>query len=236
MRITSLDRIDSWVQEWMWEKGVKKIIAISGWSSAEKLEWADPEIVKRYNDSISAYVSAIIDGTLKMLQDYRVAILTWGTKWWVPEDAMMIAKKYDFPTIWVYPARGAKSALSDTIIDCAIEVKSIFWESRWWDESPVFAKLADASVVLWGWAGTLIEVAHALKINEGLIDKWLKPKYIIPVSGLPGMWSLVQLLPWKKDVKKLTFPENDIKTWQQVADFLHKKLNLEDDHKDNDRY
>ncbi len=235
MKITSLDEIDSWVQEWMQREWVGKIIAISGWSSAEKMEWADPDIVKQYNDSIAAYVNAIIEGTLKRLQDYRVAILTWGTEWWVPEDAIRIAKDYGFPTIGVYPARGAKSALSDALINCAIEVKSIFWESRWGDETPVFAKLADASVVLGGGAWTLIEVAHALKINEGLISKWLRPKYIIPVTWLPGMSSLIQLLPAKKDVKKFTFPEHEIKTGQQVADFLERKLNLEDDHKENDR-
>ena len=234
MKITSLDDINSWVREWMDREWIHKIIAISGWSSAEKIEWANPEIVTKLNESIAEYVNAVIEWTLKKLQDYRVAILTGGTKGGVTEDALKIAKKYWLQTIGVYPARGAKNALSEEYIDCAIEVKSIFGESRWGDESPVFTKLADANIVLGGWAGTLIEVAHVLKINEWLIDKWERPKYIIPVSGIPWMGSLIQLLPGKSHVKRATFPENEIKTGQQVADYLEKKLNLDDDHRDND--
>jgi hypothetical protein len=48
------------------------------------------------------------------------------------------------------------------------------------------------------------------------------------------MGSLIQLLPGKSHVKRATFPENEIKTGQQVADYLEKKLNLDDDHRDND--
>lgn len=234
MRITSLDGINAWVKHWMDQTGTRKIIAISWWSSAEKVDWADPEIVARLNDSISAYVRAVIDGTCKRLQDYRVAILTGWTQGWVPEDAIRIAKDYGFLTIGVYPSRGAKRALDDSLIDCAIEVQSVFGESRWWDESPVFAKLADASVVLGWWAGTLIEVAHALKINEWLLDKKERPKYIIPVAGIPGMGQYIQLLPGKAHVKKATFPSYDIRTGQEVAQYLENKLYLEDDHKDND--
>ncbi len=45
MKITSLDDINSGVREWMDQTGVRKIIAISGWSSVEKIEWANGEIV-----------------------------------------------------------------------------------------------------------------------------------------------------------------------------------------------
>lgn len=55
-------------------------------------------------------MNAVIEWTLRKLQDYRVAILTGGTKGGVPEDALKIAKKYGLNTIWVYPARGAKNA------------------------------------------------------------------------------------------------------------------------------
>lgn len=208
MRITGLDDIDSGVRDWMSKNGVHKIIAISWGSSAEKMEWANPEIVARLNESVAEYVNAVIEWTLKKLQDYRIAVLTGGTRDGVPEDAMRLAKKYNFPTIGVYPARGAKYALDDDLIDCAVEVKSVFWESRWGDESPVFAKLADASVVLgWG-AWTLIEFAHALKINEWLLDKGERPKYIVPVSGIPWMSQYIQMLPGKSHVKKATFPEH----------------------------
>ena len=44
---------------------IHKIIAISGWSSAEKIEWANPEIVTKLNESIAEYVNAVIEWTLK---------------------------------------------------------------------------------------------------------------------------------------------------------------------------
>lgn len=68
---------------------------------------------------------------MKKLQDYRIAILTGGTEGGVPEDALRIAKDYGILTIGVYPSRGAKRALGENLIDCAIEVQSVFGESRW---------------------------------------------------------------------------------------------------------
>ena len=65
MKITSLDDINSWVREWMDREWIHKIIAISGWSSAEKIEWANPEIVTKLNESIAEYVNAVIEWTLK---------------------------------------------------------------------------------------------------------------------------------------------------------------------------
>lgn len=235
MKITSLDDINSWVQAFMSEVWANKIISLSGWSSAEKVEWADPEAVRILNESVRNYVNSVLEVTFKRLADYRVVILTWWTEGGVPEDGARLAKKYGFHTIGVYPARWAKRALWDDVIDCAVEVGSVFWESMWWDESPVFAKLADASIVLGGWAGTLVEVSHILKINESLLDKGKRPKFIVPISGIPGIGWYVQTLPWKTHVKRATFPDHEIKTGQQVADYLERILSLEDDHKDNDR-
>ena len=99
MKITSLDSIDAGVTSWKEQNGINKIIAISGGSSAEKIDWADPEIVEKLNKSVSEYVNAVIEGALKKLRDYRIAILTGGTKWGVPEDAIRLAKSYGFPTI-----------------------------------------------------------------------------------------------------------------------------------------
>ena len=68
MKITSLDDINSWVQEWMAKKWVHKIIAFSWWSSADKMEWANPKIVEKLNESIAEYVNAVIEWSIKSSQ------------------------------------------------------------------------------------------------------------------------------------------------------------------------
>lgn len=240
MRITSLDDINSWVRSWMQEKWVHKIIAFSWSSSNEKLPGIPDELAKQVAKANQEYVDAIISGALDHLADYRVAILTGGTWGWVPESATRKAKELWMSTIWVYPeSRSKKDALGDTLLDCAIEVGSVFGKSMFWDESTVFAKLADATVIL-GWnAGTLVEVSHALKLNESLLEvRWngevkLKnenehQKHILPVIWIPGISPIVKLLPGKSYVKDWTFPTKDIRTGKDIFDYLRLKLNLDE--------
>ena len=249
MRITSLDDINSWVQTWMKEKWVHKIIAFSGSSSTENPPWIPDELAIQLAQINQAYVDAIITGTLNKLRDYRIAILTGWTKGGVPESTTRVARGLWLPTIWVYPeSRANKDSLAqEWLLDCSIEVGSVFGKSMFGDESTVFAKLADASIIFWGNAGTLVEVSHALKLNESLleIDKitwkvveknaWEHRKYIIPVDGVPWIWSVVKLLPWKSYVREWTFPDKNIRSAQDIYMFLKDRLSLADIHIDNDK-
>ena len=247
MRITSLDDINMWVQSWMQEKWVHKIIAFSGSSSTENPPWIDIALAENLSKANQQYINATISGTLWLLRDYRIAILTGWTRWGVPESATRKAKELGLSTIWVYPeSRSSKDSLSqEWLLDCAIEVVSVFWKSMFWDESTVFAKLADASVIFWGNAGTLVEVSHALKLNESLLQKdeqtWKVTerypgehrKYIIPVDGIPGISSVVKLLPWKSYVREWTFPEKNIRSSRDIFEYVRHRLHLDEIHKDD---
>lgn len=209
-----------------------KIIAFSGSSTVIKADIQDNELseqIKLYSEWV---LKKIIYEIMRRLRDYKVAILTWWTKRWVPKIATEIAKELGFPTIWVYPTRWEKYSLDDNLLNLQISVPSIYWESERWDESNVFAKIADAIVLLWWWAGTLIEYAHVMKMNEWLINNGKEPKKIAPVTWIQWVWDMLSYIPVNDEVKRKTLPQISLLNWEEVFERLKIHVDLEDNFKD----
>jgi len=205
------------------------IIAFSwGWNWLDDYFDDDNDELK---DKVKSYINLkkenIIEWIIKKLRDYKVAILTWGTKWDVPKIAVEKARKYWLPTIGVLPERWKKYSLWD-LLNLEIIVKPIYQESQFGDESSVFSKLADAIIVLWGWAWTLIEIAHVLKINEARLKYWERIKYIIPISWIPWISERINYIPMSKKIRDSVFPEVEIRTAEQAFEWLRKKVCLDD--------
>lgn len=62
----------------------------------------------------------IVESFMSKLQYNNCAILTGGTEGGLPQLGIEVAKKYDIPTIGVFPKQGAKYALKN-LLDLAIE-------------------------------------------------------------------------------------------------------------------
>lgn len=194
--------------------GIQKIIAFSGGSDEKEEE-----------------VAQILDDCLRKLQGLPVAILTGASKWGIPQFATKSALKYNLATIGILPITGKKHALPKYDFDLQIFVNQYYENSYWGDESPLFAKLADGVVVIGGGSGTLIEVAHAMKINEKLIkpESKRKPIQIVPVLGLSGVSEVINFLPFKEDVKRKVLPFKKIMDGTILADHLIDSLSLYDE-------
>ena len=129
-------------------------------------------------------VSLFVAESVRLLAQYKVAILSGGTDEGVPLYAIEAAKRHRLPTIGVYPERAALHALSG--LDRAIVVPPRIGESAYGDESEVFVKACDGIEMIAGGNGTAIEFYHAMKINQGRIRHGQRPIYVAPVAGMGG--------------------------------------------------
>lgn len=188
--------------------------------SKERIEMLAQDASRR---QIEMHVRSI----LEPLQGYRIAVLTGGTAWGVPDVATRIAKQLGFPTIGVYPlAAKGKSALSSEFLDFSICVHPMLQESQWGDESPILVKLLDCVVIIGGGAGTMIEVAHMLKLNErsGNPTKW-----IIPITGTGGTADKLPFFPGKPETIARCIPSVPLTSGSAVLDFMFAKNIITDD-------
>jgi len=211
------------VQEILW---FKKIIAFSGWGNWIQVE--NSELQKKislYSDELKY---EIVDNIMKRLKDYEVAILTWWTTWDIPCIASESARKYNLPTIWVLPKKGEKNSMWKDFLNAEIIISPIYWESHYWDESSVFAKLADWVFMIWWWAWTLVEFSHVMKINEALRKNNKEIKKIIPITWIPWVSDAANFIPWNQEIKNLTFPNKNITEPKVAFDLLRRELQLDD--------
>jgi SLOG cluster4 family len=189
--------------------------------------FADSDFKKLTDDFSSRVKTVIIEDIMMRLRDYNVWILTGGTSWDVPKLATICAKKYGLPTIWVLPERWEKYSLGKDL-DTEMVVNSQYGKSQFGDESPILTKLADGAFVIGGWSGTLVEIAHMMKINEAHL-KYDKPlKKIIPVSSVHWVSSMAHLLPWQMEAKQKTFPQREIHDGIEAFEALRSMMQLDD--------
>jgi predicted Rossmann-fold nucleotide-binding protein len=217
------------LSEFMAENGLHKIIAFSGGADSEIAGVpSGDQLQKQYQGLASELEARKIREALNHLKDFRIAILTGGTVWGVPNTATLEAKKLGMKTIGIYPLAGKKYALSSDYLDVSICVEPLMGESRWGDESSIFTSLLDGVIVYGGGAGTLIECAHILKTNEALIKSGLPVKYIIPLSGTGGVADGLPFIWGKAEVRSRCMPFHKVSTGREAAHLLRDKLNLED--------
>lgn len=219
------DIIESFIKN----HGIHKVIAISGGSDAvlNGVPEDDP-LQAQYQEFTRSFEERIIDQFIGKLRGYLIAILTGGTKWGVPKTATIIAKKYGIKTIGIYPLVGKKYALGDNLLDLSICVEPQYGASRWGDESPIFTNLLDSTIVFSGSAGTLVECAHILKINEDLRKKNQPLKYIVPISGTGGVADGLSFIWAKPEIRSECMPNFRVQNGFQAADIIREKLTLDD--------
>ncbi|OGG49864.1 hypothetical protein A2763_01580 [Candidatus Kaiserbacteria bacterium RIFCSPHIGHO2_01_FULL_54_36] len=231
------------VQDFLHERGRAFTLAFSGGADDKSLaldafrdsllgdarisEEVKSDLPKLAEKAAQENIAKLVRSILEPLRGYRIAIQTGGTKWGVPDAATRVAKELGFPTIGVYPLTAKnKSALPPEMLDLSVCVHPFIGESSWGDESAIFTKLLDSVVVIGGGAGTMVEVAHLLKINE---RKSEKTKWIIPVYGTGGTADKLSFFPGKPDTIAKCIPSVPIRTGKEVVDFLIEKVMITDD-------
>lgn len=215
------------VQEFKKTWGIYKVLAFCGGAEVELAGIEDTsDIYMAYKELMLHKQALILDQIIKRLKNFRVAILTGGTKEGVPETATALAKKHGLLTIGVYPLTGKKRALGEDLLDISFCVEPNLDESFWGDETPILTALLDAAIVYGGGAGTLVEVAHLFKINDKLLGKGIRPKYIVPISGSGGVADQVPFIWGKPQVKSKSIPPKPITNGSEAFQFLEINLDL----------
>jgi predicted Rossmann-fold nucleotide-binding protein len=242
--------LTSLVNDFMEEYGLKRIVAFSGGSDEPGLEGIDdPGLKEHLKVALHKKQELIIGQAISRLCSYRIAILCGGTKGGVPETTALAAKAAGLSTIGVYPARGRKHPLSPEALDLRICVESEM--SHWGDESSVFAKLLDGVIVYGGSAGTLIEVAHVLKINDAILGKAqpirgstsqprhaageaeesARLKLIVPIPGTGGVADGLPFIWGKQKVRLASIIQDNIQDQKNIgfraAHLLANRLHLD---------
>ncbi len=123
---------------------------------------------------------SIIEQSIKVYQDYPVAILTGGTEWNLPKDATQIAKDYKLPVIGVLPQIGEEYKIKG--MDLQLIIPSLYGKSEWCDESQLFVKISDGIELIGGGPGTGVEIFQAIKISTDRIHNKIAPIFIAPIE------------------------------------------------------
>lgn len=210
------------------EYGLHQVIAFSGGCDDHPEGIEDKTLELALSDAMHRKEQHIIAAAIRRLQGYRIAVLCGGTKWGVPNTAAHEAKSVGLMTIGVYPFTGKKHAHGSDLLDLRICVEAEYGESRWGDESSIYAKLLDGVLVYGGGAGTLVEVAHILKMNEAILSKNENAKIIVPISGTGGVADGIPFIWGKPQVRKKSIPQERVSNGRRAAELFIERLNLDD--------
>jgi predicted Rossmann-fold nucleotide-binding protein len=158
-------------------------------------------------------------------RNFRIGVLSGGTKGGLPEIAVQEARKFNLPTIGVFPQEGIKYALLDQL-DLAIQTAPpAIGDADWGSETPTLIRIPDAFVVIGGEAGTLVEVTSIMKRNVSLIKHSQFPVYLVPINGSGGTADIVSQLPgWKANSKAV--PGYAVENGEEAGSFILNALVL----------
>jgi predicted Rossmann-fold nucleotide-binding protein len=209
------------------QHGIHHVIAFSG--GAESTLPGLPEkdaLQTQYATFQQSRDERLVADALDMLQHYRVAVLTGGTRFGFPLTAMKAAQERNLKTIGVYPEYARQKGHVVEGLDLSICIESLIGSSQFGDESSVFAKLLDAVIVCAGGAGTLIEISHILKMNEMLVKQQQPVKLVVPIHGTGRVADGLPFLWGKQEIKNACMPSKPVYTGFEAAKFIESRIDL----------
>ncbi|MCB9808431.1 hypothetical protein H6770_04215 [Candidatus Peribacteria bacterium] len=219
--------IDQAMEKFLQDHGLHHVIAFSGGAETVLPGVAEHEqLHQNYKEVQKEREARIVKEALNILRHYRVAILTGGTRFGFPKTAFEQAKDVGLKTIGVFPQTAQEKGYVLHDIDLGICIDPRFGTSTWGDESSVYGKLLDAVIVVGGGAGTLIEAAHLLKMNESRIKYGEEPKLIIPVHGTGGVADGLPFVWGKQEIKQACMPHKPVESGAAAAQFIVERIDL----------
>lgn len=221
------EEVDKAVDDFKKRHGLHHVIAFSGGASTDLPGVpSDDPLQKQFSLVQQERETRLVQGVLNILRHYRLAILTGGTRFGFPKTAMETAKSFGLKTIGVFPKTALDKSYVLPDIDLPICVNPHYGESAWGDESSVFAKLLDAVIVVGGGAGTLIEVAHLLKMNESLLKYGHPLKMVVPIFGTGGVADGLPFVWGKQEIKNACMPPTSVLSGTDAAKYIEEHLDL----------
>lgn len=204
------------IKERLASQAIRYIIGISGSSEADKADQTE----------------AVLEDFIYQFSGKDCAILTGGTEGGIPQASVDIAKKFDVPTIGVFPKQGRYYTLRSSL-DLMIETSPPdIGDGLFGTETPAFVNMLDGALVVGGGCGTLAETCTILKISDKRIRDKLRgvegvknPVYLVSLAGSGGAADLATTLI--KDFGQYTelyTPESPISSGNTAARFMLEKL------------
>ena len=212
-------------QEFRERHGVHFILAVSGGAQTgiPGLPYSH-QVVQDYVKNLNDRIRKVIRDCLCQFRSYGIAVMTSGTQNGVPRIATEEAKELGLRTIFVYPWRARKYRMKEYNADLDLVIGSTIGDSEWGDDSPVFAKLLDAMLVIGGATGTLLEATHVFKINESAInhkgESGVRVKYVVPIRGFGGTSEMLHFLCFRDEVGLACMPHESVYTGQRAGELL----------------
>lgn len=221
------EQIDQTVDDFMKRHGLHHVIAFSGGASTDLPGVSsDDPLQEQYKQVQKERELRIVRSALNILRHYRIAVLTGGTRFGFPKTAVEVATEMELKTIGVFPKTAHEKGYVLDSLDLPICVHPHLGESSWGDESSVFCKLLDAAIVCGGGAGTLIEAAHLLKMNESLLKYEHPVKVIIPIHGTGGVADGLPFVWGKQEIKIACMPQKPVLSGKDAAVYIQERLDL----------
>jgi hypothetical protein len=179
-------------------------------------------------------LKAVVDDALDTLKDLQAAILVSGTEGGVPGFATVRALELGLPVIKVYPSPRADKFQIPAPQALTLPILPRLDDSEWGDDTEVFVKLAAGIIFAGGRAGTLVEIAHFAKINDGRARHLGEPDSPPPIYGVPvasfGGWSdrlaNEPKLFFADGRERVCLPEDRIENGRAAAVWLAEKINI----------
>ncbi len=221
------ENFDDAVQDFLHRHGLHHVIAFSGGASTELpgVPANDP-LQKQYGQMQQERETRIVRDTLKILRHYRIAVLAGGTRFGFPKTAVDVSKEMGLKTIGVFPKTALEKGYVLEGLDLPLCVTPSYAHSAWGDESSVFCKLLHAVIVCGGSAGTLIEAAHLLKMNESLLKYDQPVKVIVPIHGTGGVADGLPFVWGKQEIKNVCMPQQPVLSGTDAAMYIQERLDL----------
>lgn len=224
-----IDQIGQAISDFRKRYGIHHVIAFSGGASTDLpgISNEDP-LHQQYEKVQKEREQRIVRSALNILRHYRIAVLTGGTRFGFPKTAIEVAQEMGLKTIGVFPKTAEDKKYVLQGLDLPVCIHPHCGESTWGEESGVFCKLLDAVIVCGGGAGTLIEVAHLLKMNEGLLKYEHPVKVIIPIHGTGGVADGLPFVWGKQEIKIACMPQKLILSGMDAARYIQEHMDLVD--------
>ena len=208
-------------------QGTHFSIAVLGGAVAD-LQGVSPELAARHRAVLDERVQGSIREMLGLFRDHGIAVVTAGTNSGVPAAASSMAAELGLTLVHFHPVIAHRYLNADAQPDLEVCVLPRTSEnSSWGDDSADLLSLVDAVVFIGGGYGTLIELAHVLKLNEAKIRRGERPIFMVSLHDFGGFGDRLYDFA-TPNVREECMPHERIFLGRDAAKFILRSLHADE--------